>query len=337
MDANLVAQRLRELVPRVLGAPGTVSDLESLTAGANKGTWAFNARIGDRISAFILQQAAATDPEVEDEASTGRLPHLDGSQEFEVMRAAASAGVPVPSVKYILAPADGLGQGAITGLIAGETLGPRIVRNPEFAGARAVLARQCGAALASIHRIDPRPLPFLRRLGASQAIDVYRRILDSFDYPQPALEMALRWARERATDPRADAVVHGDFRTGNLIVGPEGLRAVLDWEIAHLGDPMEDLGYLCMRTWRFAGKGPVGGFGERRDLFAAYEESTGIAVDPEVVRFWEVLGCMRWALGCMRRATQFRDSPSRQLEFAGIGRRLEEPVHDMLELIDGRA
>ncbi|RYY93726.1 MAG: phosphotransferase family protein, partial [Comamonadaceae bacterium] len=130
-------------------------------------------------------------------------------------------------------------------------------------------------------------------------------------------------------------LVHGDFRTGNFIVGPEGIRAVLDWEIAHAGDPMEDLGYLCMRTWRFGGPQPVGGFGARADLFAAYEKAGG-SVDREEVRFWEVVGSMRWALGCVRRGYAFRHQQQRKLEFAAVGRRVEEPIYDLLNVIEGR-
>ena len=131
-------------------------------------------------------------------------------------------------------------------------------------------------------------------------------------------------------------MVHGDFRTGNFIAGPDGIRAVLDWEIAHVGDPVEDLGYLCMRTWRFGGAAPVGGFGQRAELYAAYEVASGFAVDPQQVRFWEVLGSMRWAFGCVRRAFSYRGQGARQLELAAIGRRLEEPVYDILNTIEGR-
>lgn len=318
-----------------LGARGPVRALRALTAGANKATWSFEAEVDGQWRGFVLQQApesAAIDPDAEDDW----LPMLVGAQEFQAMAAAGQAGVPVPEVLALLEPADGLGAGAITAHLEGETLGTRIVRDAAWAQARAALPGQCARALAAIHAIDPARLPFLGRLDAAQTVALYRRVLDAVGWPEPVLELALRWAREHQPAPRRLGVVHGDFRTGNFIAGPQGLRAVLDWEVAHLGDPLEDLGYLCMRTWRFGGAAPVGGFGSRAELYEAYERASGHAVDPEAVRFWELMGSMRWALGCLRRARSFRHQGRRRLEFAAVGRRYAEPAWDMLAIIEGR-
>lgn len=333
-DNERMQQAVARIAERHLQAQGAVQNLQPLSAGANKGTWSFDVLVDGEPRGFILQLAAdsgAPDPDSEDDW----VPHLDGTQEFMAMSVAHAAGVPVPRVRYFLAPEDGLGLGAITGRIEGETLGTRIHRQPEFATARGLMAGQCGRILADIGRMPVDELPFLREFGVDETLALYRRTLDSFDHPLPALELALQWGRERRPKLTRRAMVHGDFRTGNFIVGPEGIRAVLDWEIAHVGDPLEDLGYLCMRTWRFGGKGPVGGFGQRADLYAAYEQATGVGVDPADVRFWEVMGSMRWALGCVRRAFSFRHQDRRRLEFAGVGRRLEEPVYDILNVIEG--
>lgn len=318
-----------------LSATGPISSPLALTAGANKGTWAFDAPTPSGRGEFILQSAATTgapDPESADDW----IPHLDGTEEFQVMQAARQAGVPVPQVLHILQPEDDLGQGAVTVRIAGETLGVRILRQAEFAPARALMAGQCASILAGIHLMPASDLPFLRHFDADTALALYRRTLDSLDYAIPMLELTLQWAQANRPRKRPPAVVHGDFRLGNLIVGTEGVRAVLDWEIAHVGDPLEDLGYLCMRTWRFGGPRPVGGFGERPDLYSSYERLTGMAVDPGEVRFWEVLGAMRWAFGCVRRSLALPHQRERKLEFAGVGRRLEEPLYDILQLIEGR-
>lgn len=329
-------ERVDALAQRRLGATGPITGLQTLTAGANKGTWAFSAPAGPATRSFILQRQApsgAPDPEA---GPDDWVPHLDGREEFKVMQAAEAAGVPVPHVEHILLPEDGLGDGAVTARLDGETIPARVLRQPELATARGLMAAQCGRILAGVHRVPLEGLPFLREFDATATLDLYQRTIDSATLPLPALELALRWARERVPAQARRTLVHGDFRTGNFIVGPEGMRAVLDWEIAHAGNPMEDLGYICMRTWRFGGAGPVGGFGTREDLFAAYEEASGVAVDRDEARFWELSGAMRWALGCVRRAQAWRHQDDKKLEFAAVGRRVEEPVYDLLNVIEGR-
>jgi aminoglycoside phosphotransferase (APT) family kinase protein len=335
LEADGFAARVDALARRRLAAIGPCSDLQALTAGANKGTWSFAAPLKDGRASFILQRQAPSGAPDPDAGPDDWVPHLDGTQEFRVMQAAQDADVPVPRVRHILAAEDGLGEGALTERVDGETIPARVLRQPELQRARERMAAQCGRILAGIHRMPTERLPFLRPFDAAETLALFRRTLDGIDYPVPALELALRWARERMPAHEHRALVHGDFRTGNFIVGPEGIRAVLDWEIAHVGNPMEDLGYLCMRTWRFGGPGPVGGFGRRADLFEAYEKAGG-SVDAQEVRFWEVVGSMRWALGCIRRAYAFRHQQERKLEFAAVGRRAEEPIYDLLNVIEGR-
>jgi aminoglycoside phosphotransferase (APT) family kinase protein len=130
--------------------------------------------------------------------------------------------------------------------------------------------------------------------------------------------------------------VHGDFRHGNLIVGPDGIRAVLDWELVHLGDPMEDLGWLCTRAWRFGGKPPAGGFGEYADLFAAYEAESGLAIDPEVVAWWELYGTVKWGVICISQAGRHLTGGEPSVELAAIGRRLYEQEYDIVMLLRER-
>ncbi|RJP66282.1 MAG: phosphotransferase family protein, partial [Comamonadaceae bacterium] len=141
------------------------------------------------------------------------------------------------------------------------------------------------------------------------------------------------WVEENLPQRWTPAVVHADFRTGNLIVGPDGVRCVLDWEIARIGDAMQDLGVLCMRSWRFGGSGEVGGFGEREDLYVAYEAASGQAVDPQRVRFWEAFSNLKWAIACARRgASQRPDGRQISVELSAVGRRMEEPLWDFLSL-----
>jgi aminoglycoside phosphotransferase (APT) family kinase protein len=318
---------LQTALERHLGRPVAVRNLQRLTGGANRTTMSFEADIDGARRGLIVQLGTlTTDP------CAGIVPEITTEQQAHVMIAAARAGVPAPRVVAILEPVDGLGEGYITEYVAGETLGPRIVRDARFAAARPRMAPQCGEILAAIHRIDPKELPFLIRQDAGEHVAAHRRIVDFYGFRLPALEMALRWAAENVPRNRRLGVVHGDFRTGNLIVGEDGIRCVLDWELAQIGDPMQDLGWLCIRTWRFGGSGPVGGFGTRADLYDAYERASGYAIDPAHVRFWEAFANVKWAIDCLRLG--MRGVEERGIERSAIGRRIEEPLWDFFELIE---
>ena len=130
-------------------------------------------------------------------------------------------------------------------------------------------------------------------------------------------------------------MVHGDFRLGNLIVDQRGLAAVIDWELAHSGDPAEDLGWLCIRSWRFGqDEHPVAGVGSREQLLDAYEAAGGERPDPARLRYWELFGNLKWAAICARQAADHRSGLRRSHELASLGRRICEPEWDMLELIE---
>ncbi len=324
-----IATALRPLLSRETGVDGEVQALQRLTGGATKQTWSFDWVHPGRREALILQQtvntAAAPAPK--------RTPKLSADQDAALMTAARAAGVPAPRVRLVLRPEDGLGGGYVTERIEGETLGRKLVTDTSLAEARTRLPHQCGQALAAIHDLPTAPLAFLQRLSPADELRVYASQLDGLERRHAALAYAVRWVAAHLPAQWDARVVHADFRSGNLIVGADGLRCVLDWEIARIGDPMQDLGVLCMRTWRFGGTGEVGGFGARADLYAAYEAASGRPVDPARVRFWEVFSNLKWAISCVRRGSARRaDGRPASVELAAIGRRLEEPLWDLLAL-----
>jgi aminoglycoside phosphotransferase (APT) family kinase protein len=329
MEQHAVEAALAAALQRHGGQAGEVQGLQRLSGGATKQTWAFDWSAGGQRRALILQRSDAQ------AAAPGQPPRLSAPQDAAMMNAARRGGVAAPVVQLVLAPEDGLGAGYITERVEGDTLGRTLVHDERLAGARRVLAAQCGATLAAIHALPTTGLPFLARLSPAQELAAYAGLLAGYDLAQPALAYALRWVRQHLPAPGREAVVHADFRSGNLIVGPEGLRCVLDWEIARIGDPMQDLGVLCMRTWRFGGAGEVGGFGARAALYAAYEAAGGCVVDPQRVRFWEAFANLKWAIACVRRGLATRaDGGPASLELAAIGRRLEEPLWDFFSLIE---
>jgi aminoglycoside phosphotransferase (APT) family kinase protein len=326
-DAELI-RRLQLALARHLGKPATIHNLERLTGGANRTTVSFDADIGNERLELVMQLSTqVTDP------LSGVTPEVGTANQARLMMAAQRSGVPTPKVLAILEPVDELGEGYIALRVPGETLGPRIIRDERFGNARKLMAHQCGRILAAIHRIEPAEVPFLTEQDAITHVAAHRRIVDYYNFRLPALEFALRWAERNVPQQQRRTVVHGDFRLGNLVVGDEGIRCVLDWELAQIGDPMQDLGWLCIRTWRFGGTAPVGGFGSREDLYTAYENASGYAVEPSHARFWEAFGNVKWAVDCLRLG--MRGIQEGSIERSAIGRRIEEPLWDFFNLIEG--
>jgi aminoglycoside phosphotransferase (APT) family kinase protein len=311
------------------GATG-IAGAEKLSGGASQETWSFDILHPDGAVGAILRRS----PQGYGAAPT-RAAGLDA--EANLMQLAHDAGLPSPKVMHVLQPQDQLGTGFVMQRIAGETIARKILRDEQFARARPLLARQLGEVAAGIHGLDAAKLPELRRMSATKEIADLEREHRGFNWPRPVFELALRWLRERDPGPPDRmTLVHGDFRHGNLIIGPDGLRAVLDWELAHLGDPMEDLGWICVNSWRFGEiDKPVGGFGSREELFAGYE-ATGRKVDPDRVMFWEVMGTLRWGVMCCGMMQRFRAGPDHSMERAMIGRRSSETEIDLLRLLAPR-
>jgi len=330
-----LAGRLAAALSRHLGAATTIRDFARLTGGATKGTYQFTAEHGGKREKLILQLTTVSermDPSVD------ATPRLDGTSDARLMIAAAKAGVKVPEVRVILDDGDGMGSGYVTGFVAGQTLGSKLARDPAFAAIGPTMARQAGEALAATHSIDPATLPFLARQDAADQVRIYTNVADHLAPDLPLLAYALRWVAQQVPPPTELTVIHGDFRNGNIIATPErGIEAVIDWEIGQIGDPMQDLGWFCVKTWRFGGKLPAGGFGSREALFEGYEKAGGRTVDPARVRFWEAFGSVRWAVMCLRKGMLYATAEEPiSIEQCTIGRRIEEGLYDFLNLIEGR-
>jgi aminoglycoside phosphotransferase (APT) family kinase protein len=312
------------------GASG-VADAARLSGGASQETWAFTILHPDGDRAAILRRAPQ---------GYGAAPARAAGLEAEaaLMRLAHEAGVPSPRVLHVLTPQDALGTGFIMQKVEGETIPRKILRDEVFAAVRPRLARQLGGILAAIHGLPLPQLPTLRRMTATSEIAEIAADYRGFGWPRPVFELALRWLSDHDPGPpERVTLVHGDFRHGNLIIGPDGVRAVLDWELAHLGDPMEDLGWVCVNSWRFGAiDRPVGGLGSREELFAGYEFASGLPVDPSRVKFWEVMGTLRWGVMCCGMMQRFREGPEHSIERAMIGRRASETEIDLLRLLAPR-
>jgi aminoglycoside phosphotransferase (APT) family kinase protein len=327
----MIEQELKRCVASFYPGASGVAGAAKLSGGASQETWSFDIVHPDGNFGAILRRS----PKGYGAAPT-RAAGLDA--EALLMQLAHEAGLPSPKVMHVLKPEDDLGTGFIMARVEGETIARKILRDAQFAKARPLLARQLGKVAAGIHGLPRANLPALREMSSGKEIAEIGREYRSFNWPRPVFELALRWLSDHDPGPSAEVtLVHGDYRHGNLIIGPDGLRAVLDWELAHLGDPMEDLGWVCVNSWRFGEiDKPVGGFGSREDLFAGYEEG-GRKVDPARVTFWEVMGTLRWGVMCCGMMQRFRLGPDHSMERAMIGRRASETEIDLLRLLAPRA
>jgi aminoglycoside phosphotransferase (APT) family kinase protein len=298
----------------------TVSNLRVLTGGASRATWAFDAQTESGVRALILRTGPPDDV------------HASMDLEAAALRRAADAGAAVPQILAADNSPAALGNPyLICDFIGGETIVRKIARTLDEA-TRARLLRQCAQALAAIHRADPVGIG----LPTSDPLDEWRRQLDEMGDTTATFEWAFRWLelhRPAATPP---VLVHGDFRMGNLIVDDSGLASVLDWELTHIGEALDDLAWFCIRAWRFGAPAQMGagGLGSIEDFVTAYEEASGRTVDRGALRWWLVAATLRWGVICRYQYERHRSGLTRSVELAAIGRRVCETEYDLLNLLE---
>ena len=338
MKPEDIVSRLTPFLERETGGPVQVANVRTLTGGATREAWSLDVTIRESGAPRELGLVLLI-------FRPGGQRAFTAGDEFRLLAATRAAGAPVPKPMFV-GEAE-LGRPFyMMERLSGETIGRRLVREERFAEARRVLPQQLAEALAAIHRVPldgGEPLDFLPRPEPGKPVvaselerleEMYRQITVE---PHPAFEIAFRWLADRQPTSTDVALVHGDFRVGNVMVGEEGLRAVLDWELAHAGDPFEDLGWLCVRSWRFGVDHlPMGGISRREELFDAYARASGRPVDPDVVRFWEVYGNLRWGVFTLVQVRSFLEGLSNSVELASIGRRTAETEWELLNLIEGK-
>lgn len=328
------AARLEAFLAGITGAEAKVVAARHLTGGASRETWAVDVDLFGQRQALVLRMDMGG--EIHDEA-------LSREQEFRLLEVAYRHGVLVPRPRWLCTDTGVLGAAFfLMDRLEGESVGRRVVREPGLAEGRTRLPRQMGEQAARIHRIDfaaegltflPAPLP--SRSPAQTAVANATKQLWRIGEPHPALELALRWLQTNAPPCPVPVLVHGDFRVGNLMVGPDGLRGVFDWEFAHIGDPMEDLAWPCVRSWRFGQDAlRMGGVGQPEEFFSAYEQAGGRPVDRGAVAYWEILGNFRWAVGCVVQANRHLSGQAPSVELASLGRRAAEMELELLDLIE---
>ncbi|MFQ5921831.1 MAG: phosphotransferase family protein [Anaerolineales bacterium] len=328
---NDLERRLAELVGDQAGGDVIVQRITPLAGGASResSVVVLSIQSGPEAGDYELVMRRDLHSEMQPDA-------LSRKTEFSLLKSAQEAGIMVPRPRWYGEIERPL---FLMDRVVGESIGSRIVRLSELEQARAQLPRQMGRQLAMIHALEGDfeglPSPELKMNPAQHAIGRLRSLADQIGIQNPAYEFAFRWLEAHAPTPEAITLVHGDYRIGNMIVGPEGLLAIVDWEFAHLGDPAEDLAWPCVRDWRFGNDAlGFGGVGSKEDFLAAYVQGGGAPFDLQAIEYWDILGNVRWAVGCQSQAYRHLSGEDPGVELASLGRRAAEMELDFLRLIE---
>ena len=317
--ASALSKKLLEV-----GIEGKVSNLEPLTGGASKEIWKFEVSNAKQPTKMILRRGSGIE---------GPLA-IKTADEARIQKEVIKVGAPVPIILAVSKNEEELGDSYIMHFVEGESIARKILRDKEYKKALPILAYQCGEAIAKIHNVDINNFSFLPKKPAEDQLEDLYSTYQSFEQPSPVFEYAYLWLKEQDFGNFQESLVHGDFRLGNIIVNADGLQSIIDWELAHIGNPLQDLGWVCGNSWRF-GKNDkvVGGFGELEDLLEGYNSVSKLKVNKEMVRCWQVFGTFRWGVICLIQAYAHLNGTINSIEKAAIGRRVSETEIDIVDLL----
>jgi aminoglycoside phosphotransferase (APT) family kinase protein len=296
-----------------LGAPDlSIHDLARIPGGASRETYRFRARYGGRERKLILRR----DP-------PASLIETERATEFRAYQAFHKLGLPVP--EPIALELDGKAlerpffiMAEIEDAQAGSILAP-----DPYGAHRDKIGQQFFTILGRIAGADPHALGLSDFDGAKSAGDCWRhelarweKVIDEDESePQPIARAAIRWLKRHPPPPAQKiAVVHGDYRSGNFLFDGTGeIKAILDWEMAHLGDPLEDLGWALDPLWAHHDPSHPAGTLARAGAIALWEKTSGLKADPKALLWWEIFaslkGCAIWISAAHEYATRRNDDP----------------------------
>ena len=254
--------------------------------------------------------------------------------EAKIQKVVKKNGAPVPAIIFEFSEGEEIGEGYVMEAISGETIPRKILRDEKFATARKKLPFEIGKSLAKIHQTQLDDLKALDQVTFKDSLEKLFQVYLSFNQSQPVFDLAFKWLEAQELTDYGNVLVHGDFRFGNFIISEENLESIIDWELAHIGNPMEDLGWLCVRSWRFGNvEKRVGGLGDIKDLIAGYESNSDIKIDESQLDIWQLYGSLRWGIICMMQTFAHLSGMVNSVEKAAIGRRVSETEFDLMNMI----
>ena len=299
-----------------------IKNLVPLTGGASAD---INRIIFEDNKEFIVRRSVVKDKAVM---------AIPKNMEAKIQKIVKEYGAPVPEIIMEFSEGAEIGEGYVMQSVGGETIPRKILRDDSYKNIRNKLPYEIGKSLAQIHKTKLEKLQDLEKITFSESLEKLFIIYDSFDQPQPVFDLAFKWLENQKILDYEEVLVHGDYRFGNFIISEKKLESIIDWELAHIGNPMEDLGWLCVRSWRFGNVNKrVAGLGDVDELIAGYEVNSKIKIDKSQLDIWQLYGSLKWGIICMVQTFAHLSGAVKSLEKAAIGRRVSETEFDLMNMI----
>ena len=299
-----------------------IKNLVPLTGGASAD---INRIIFEDNKEFIVRRSVVKDKAVM---------AIPKNMEAKIQKIVKEYGAPVPEIIMEFSEGAEIGEGYVMQSVGGETIPRKILRDDSYKNIRNKLPYEIGKSLAQIHKTKLEKLQDLEEITFSESLEKLFIIYESFDQPQPVFDLAFKWLENQKILDYEEVLVHGDYRFGNFIISEKKLESIIDWELAHIGNPMEDLGWLCVRSWRFGNVNKrAAGLGDVDELIAGYEANSKIKIDKSQLDMWQLYGSLKWGIICMVQTFAHLSGAVKSLEKAAIGRRVSETEFDLMNMI----
>ena len=299
-----------------------IKNLVPLTGGASAD---INRIIFEDNKEFIVRRSVVKDKAVM---------AISKNMEAKIQKIVKEYGAPVPEIIMEFSEGAEIGEGYVMQSVGGETIPRKILRDDSYKNIRNKLPYEIGKSLAQIHKTRLEKLQDLEKITFSESLEKLFIIYESFDQPQPVFDLAFKWLENQKILDYEEVLVHGDYRFGNFIISEKKLESIIDWELAHIGNPMEDLGWLCVRSWRFGNVNKrAAGLGDVDELIAGYEANSKIKIDKSQLDIWQLYGSLKWGIICMVQTFAHLSGAVKSLEKAAIGRRVSETEFDLMNMI----
>lgn len=271
--------------------------------GLSRENWSFDAtwtdELGTHSQALMLMRDAA-----------GSLLNTDRQREFAVLKALEHTNVPAPRVYWMDEQGQFLGAPSVVMQRMPGACDYMVLNGSQPLALRIALAHRFLELMARIHAVDWRALGLQSWLGLPQdepsVIELrhwegeYRKAQLE---PHPELDYILAWLQRRAPRAQDIVLVHGDFKPGNALLADMQITAKLDWETAHLGDPLEDLGWITNPVRKREHQ--IESHWQRIDIARAYAAQTGRQVDEAALLWWNVFSAWKLSVIQLTAVAQF--------------------------------